>query len=735
MIKFINAAKSVIDNKQALKEAIIFATDTKEMFIDVDEQRIKISDIITIATVNNLNNIITPITGKTYFVEENNVFYRHDGTKWIATTNTQEQYNLLLSQVQQLMEAYKKITESIVIDYTILASDWVNGKYTINNAAFTPDCTISLSAPTLTDAQYTALSEAKIIPDDSDFANNNLILEATGTVPTIDIPITITVFIDTNLYGIEDNLTSTSTVNPLSANMGRVLNNRVGDLNTLSTTDKTDTVAAINEIYTNVDAGKNTLATAITNKGIATNATDTFDTMATNITNLLSADTTVQTLVAQVTTTADEVLSGEMFINDLGQAEAGTMPNNVAEQKTLTPGNSYTIAKGYHDGTGIVTAPALKDLTFGTADDYEILAGETAYVNGVEVTGTMPNNTPEQKTLQPGESTTIALGYHDGTGTVSVPTLATLTPGTAEATEILTGETAYVNGAKVTGTMPNNTPEQKKLAPGSSYTIAKGYHDGTGKVTTDPLSTLTTATAEATEILTGETAYVNGNKVTGTMPNNGNINVTLNAGESTTIAKGYHNGSGTVKVNSLASMTPGTADATEILSGETAYVNGNKVTGTMPNNTAEQKTLNPGNSYTIAKGYHDGTGTVSVPTLATLTPGTAEAKEILTGETAYVNGTKVTGTMPNNAAEQKTLQPGETYSIAKGYHDGTGNVSVSSLETLTSGTATADSILAGKTAYVNGNKVTGTMGSNTIYMGSTVPTNDAGEVGDIFLLI
>ena len=142
MIKFINAAKSVIDNKQALKEAIIFATDTKEMFIDVDEQRIKISDIITIDTVNNLNNIITPITGKTYFVEENNVFYRHDGTKWIATTNTQEQYNLLLSQVQQLMEAYKKITESIVIDYTILASDWVNGKYTINNTAFTPDCTI-----------------------------------------------------------------------------------------------------------------------------------------------------------------------------------------------------------------------------------------------------------------------------------------------------------------------------------------------------------------------------------------------------------------------------------------------------------------------------------------------------------------------------------------------------------------------------------------------------------------
>ena len=393
MIKFINEIKSVIDSKQPLKEAIIFATDTKELFIDVNNQRIQINDVNTVSTVTDLDNILAPLRNKLYFVEENNLLYRYDGTDWAAISTTQEQYNLLLAKVQQLLESYKKITESIVIDYTILASDWVNGKYTINNAAFTSDSTINLSAPTLTNAQYTALSEAKIIPDDSDFANNNLILEATGTVPTIDIPITITVYIDTNLYGIEDNLTSTSTANPLSANMGRVLNNRVGDLNTLSTTDKTDTVAAINEIYTNVDAGKNTLATAITNKGIVTDATDTFDTMATNITNLLSADTTVQTLVAQVTTTADEVLSGEMFINDLGQAEAGTMPNNVAEQKTLNPGETYSIAEGYHDGTGNVSVSSLETLTSGTATADSILAGKTAYVNGNKVTGTMGSNT------------------------------------------------------------------------------------------------------------------------------------------------------------------------------------------------------------------------------------------------------------------------------------------------------------------------------------------------------
>ena len=67
----------------------------------------------------------------------------------------------------------------------------------------------------------------------------------------------------------------------------------------------------------------------------------------------------------------------------------------------------------------------------------------------------------------------------------------------------------------------------------------------------------------------------------GTMPNNGTLNKTLNAGESYTIPLGYTDG-GTVKVNSLASQTGGTATPNRILSPYTAYVNGNKITGTIP---------------------------------------------------------------------------------------------------------------------------------------------------------
>ena len=60
--------------------------------------------------------------------------------------------------------------------------------------------------------------------------------------------------------------------------------------------------------------------------------------------------------------------------------------------------------------------------------------------------------------------------------------------------------------------------------------------------------------ATATDILSGKTAAVGKNIVTGTMTNNGAVSKSLNAGASYTIPKGYHNGSGKVAANSLASQ-------------------------------------------------------------------------------------------------------------------------------------------------------------------------------------
>lgn len=60
---------------------------------------------------------------------------------------------------------------------------------------------------------------------------------------------------------------------------------------------------------------------------------------------------------------------------------------------------------------------------------------------------------------------------------------------------------------------------------------------------------------------------------------------------------------------------------------------------------------------------------------------TVQVAEILTGKTAYARGVKLEGTMPNNGAVSLTINDvDDEISIAQGYHDGSGKVSILSTE-------------------------------------------------------
>lgn len=232
--------------------------------------------------------------------------------------------------------------------------------------------------------------------------------------------------------------------------------------------------------------------------------------------------------------------------------------------------------------------------------------------------------------------------------------------------------------------------------------------------------------------------------------NRGAVSANVKEGESYTIPKGYHNGSGTVKGVSgggsyelqaktvtptksqqnvtpdagyygLSSVTVGaipenfhdvspvTAGAADVLANK-VIVNaaGETVAGSMPNNGAVSKTLDAtsnNQSYTVPKGYHSGSGTVKItleeksatPTKSaqTITPTSgkvlskvtvakipdnyidtsdadAVAENILDDKTAYVDGVKVVGTMPNNGAISKAIDGLSTTSVTipAGYTSG-----------------------------------------------------------------
>ena len=224
-----------------------------------------------------------------------------------------------------------------------------------------------------------------------------------------------------------------------------------------------------------------------------------------------------------------------------------------------------------------------------------------------------------------------------------------------------------------------------------------------------------TGNATAAQMLDGSKAFVAGELVEGTMANNGAVSATLVAGESHTIAAGYHNGTGKITAAALSGQTPGTATAEHILKDKTAWVGGVELTGTMANNGAVSATLAANGTYTIPAGYHDGTGKVSqsltTKAAATITPGTTD-QTIAAG--TYLSGAQTIA--------------GDTDLVAANIKQDVGIFGVTGTYT-SDGTLAANRVLSGYIGYSKGTKYTGSIASKaatTITPGTTNQTISSG---------
>ena len=244
-------------------------------------------------------------------------------------------------------------------------------------------------------------------------------------------------------------------------------------------------------------------------------------------------------------------------------AAVDSITNQGAVSATVQEGDTFTIPAGYHNGSGTVSGVAgggnykLQSKTVAPTKAQQAVTPDSGYYGLSDVT-----------------VSAIPDAYQDVSSV------------TATAADTLTGKVFVTSdGTVTTGTMANNGAVTKALdAATTSYTIPKGYHSGAGKVsvtvetkevtptkaaqdivpsTGKLLSKVSVAAipavyvdtsdadAVAANILDSKTAYVNGAKVVGTMPNNGSVSASMDGLTTTsvTIPAGYTSG-GTVSLTS-----------------------------------------------------------------------------------------------------------------------------------------------------------------------------------------
>lgn len=227
----------------------------------------------------------------------------------------------------------------------------------------------------------------------------------------------------------------------------------------------------------------------------------------------------VQAAQTIIPSTSDKTIAAGKYLTGTQtiKGDANLKAENIAE------GVSIFGVTGTHagDSGGVV----LPDLTNeGAASD--LLSGKQLIdSNGNIVEGTIATKSASNLTAN-GATVTVPAGYYASQATKSVATTTQATPSvsvdsTGKITATATQTEGYVSAGTKSGTKQLTTQAAKTITPSKSSqtAVAKDvYTTGAVTVAAIPSEYITTsdATAAADEIMSGETAYVNGSKVTGT---------------------------------------------------------------------------------------------------------------------------------------------------------------------------------------------------------------------------
>lgn len=321
------------------------------------------------------------------------------------------------------------------------------------------------------------------------------------------------------------------------------------------------------------------------------------------------------------TATAGDILSPKTAYSQ-GSKITGTIPTKSASDLTASEA-TVSVPSGYYASnvsksidSGSATTPATTittnpSVTWDSTNkkiksDYSGSQSITPTVSAGYIAsgtaGTVNTDGTTSVTAESLDNNLVASNVRDGaiifntTGTFSDSSTITGSGKSAvSASDILVDKSAFIDGAQIDGTMPNNGATGTTItSQGGTYTIPSGYTSGgtvTANITADTLDN-SIISGQAVEEATGDYAWKS----------------TVN------VPAGYHNAQTLEKTFSEIFPAPETpATAGEMLLGYQAYnKSGILMTGTMANNEAVSATISSqGEAYTIPAGYHNGSGTVT----------------------------------------------------------------------------------------------------------------------------